>query len=342
MESPGAGRRPPLGFSLVSWDTGVNSQPGPWLKALEDIAALGVRRVTIVCYRFLQPASGAITDRSTMGLAAGPGLSLVSAVAERARARGFDVTLNPFLEIDHPAGIGKVWRGSVTSNSQFITNFCSAYAKYILEVATVARRTRASRLYVGSELSGLTRDRELTHFWRQLIADARKALGLQTRCRLGYAANHDEFDKVPFWDGLDEIGVDAYFPLVSPWQAKGPSRPHGNVLVRGFDRNLKMLKRFASRQRRPLAISEWGTVPFATTSVRPWHWQPSQTPDPDEQSRAYKALLQAIRTEGAWLSSCDLWHWRMPGNEGSTYGIDQTSELADHIRRYATMGASIG
>jgi homoserine trans-succinylase len=31
--------------------------------------------------------------------------------------------------------------------------------------------------------------------------------------KLTYAANWDDFDKVPFWNELDYIGIDAYFPL---------------------------------------------------------------------------------------------------------------------------------
>ena len=31
--------------------------------------------------------------------------------------------------------------------------------------------------------------------------------------KLTYAANWDEFKRVPFWKALDYIGVDAYFPL---------------------------------------------------------------------------------------------------------------------------------
>jgi hypothetical protein len=31
--------------------------------------------------------------------------------------------------------------------------------------------------------------------------------------KLTYAANWDDFDKVPFWKELDYIGIDAYFPL---------------------------------------------------------------------------------------------------------------------------------
>ncbi len=169
----------------------------------------------------------------------------------------------------------------------------------------------------------------------------RQRLGDTTDCRLGYAANHDEFERVPFWDDLDDIGVDAYFPLASTWEAKGRSRPRENVLMRRSSRNLKRLKEFSDKRRKRVTISEWGTVPFELTSTKPWDWQPSQIPDVDEQVRTYSTLLRSIESEGSWLSACDLWHWRMPGNGESPYGIDHTSEVASPANRWESFLISL-
>jgi hypothetical protein len=45
-------------------------------------------------------------------------------------------------------------------------------------------------------------------YWSQLIKKIKKIY-----FKLTYAANWDDFDKVPFWNELDYIGIDAYFPL---------------------------------------------------------------------------------------------------------------------------------
>ena len=45
--------------------------------------------------------------------------------------------------------------------------------------------------------------------WRALIADVRE----QTGAPLTYAANWTDYERVPFWDALDVIGIQAYFPL---------------------------------------------------------------------------------------------------------------------------------
>jgi hypothetical protein len=333
-DGPHRATRPLLGFNLVSWATATNTNSGPWLEALREIEALGVCRITIVCYRFVDARSGAITERSAHGLVAGPTLPVMADVLEHGRARGFDVGLLPFVEIDNTEGIGRVWRGSATFDGDSLSVFFSDYEAYLRELACIARDGHAARLYIGSELRGLTKNQRAASHWNRLIAALRHSLGSKAFCALTYAANWNEFQDVSFWPELDEIGVDAYFPLASREEAKGPARPSEAVLARGWNRTLEALGRFSRRQRKPLTISEWGTVPFDLTSTRPWDWQPTQVPDADEQLRAYRALLRSIRTEKEWLSASDLWHWRMPGNEGSAYGIDGTCDIANDIRRY--------
>lgn len=327
--------RPSVGFNLVSWAADANTNPNPWLAAIADIAELGIRRVTMVCYRFLNRASGSINVSSAHGLVAGPTDSVIAAVLDHGRVNGFDVGILPFVEVDNPEGIGRVWRGSVAFDRSRLATFFSDYEKYLLDVAAIARDGSAARFYIGSELAALTRDKDAATHWRRLIDAVRGVVERVPSCRLSYAANFDEFNHVPFWADLDEIGVDAYYSLASKGQAKGLSRPTEETLAHGWSRNLKTLRNFSDRQRQRLTISEWGSVPFDLTSTMPWHWQPSELPDPAEQSHAYQALLHSIRNENDWLSACDIWHWRMPGNDGSAYGIDGASEVARHIRAYA-------
>ena len=54
-------------------------------------------------------------------------------------------------------------------------------------------------------------DRMLTfeEEWRALIAEVRQ----HTDAPLTYAANWTDYRQVPFWDALDIIGIQAYFPL---------------------------------------------------------------------------------------------------------------------------------
>ncbi len=53
------------------------------------------------------------------------------------------------------------------------------------------------------------RRRDLDARWRRLISEVRE----RYTGRLTYAANFDQYELVTFWDDLDVIGVNAYFPL---------------------------------------------------------------------------------------------------------------------------------
>lgn len=56
------------------------------------------------------------------------------------------------------------------------------------------------------------RRRRLDVLWRELIAEVRQVYP----GRLTYAANFDQYRDVGFWDALDLIGINAYFPLRPP------------------------------------------------------------------------------------------------------------------------------
>jgi hypothetical protein len=323
---------PQLGFNLVSWSATTNVDPDVWLQALNDIESLGVRRVTVICYRFLQQATGLITKDSEYGLVSGPTDEVVSAVLKEGHRKGLDIGLNPFLEVDNPVGIGHIWRGSVSLAQPRLDFFFAQYESYLRDAAAIISEAGGTRLYVGSELSGLSSDPAARTTWIRIIEALYRHL--PPGCSLSYAANHDEVWGVPFWETLTNISVDAYYKLASDREARGLNRPTMQVLLKGWSDSLLRLKKFSSKHGKLCTISEWGTVPLDMTSSRPWNWQPSQLADPGEQHAAYRSMLQSIRHQGNWLHGCDFWHWRMPGNEGSDYGIDLSSPVSGYIREY--------
>jgi hypothetical protein len=53
------------------------------------------------------------------------------------------------------------------------------------------------------------RSSQRPEYWSQLIKKIKK-IYLETNL----CSNWDDFDKVPFWNELDYIGIDAYFPCL--------------------------------------------------------------------------------------------------------------------------------
>ncbi|MFI5954904.1 glycoside hydrolase family 113 [Cryptosporangium sp. NPDC051539] len=320
--------RPSIGFDLVSWSAEVNSDTAAWVDEIDRLRSVGVDRVTLVPYRFVSAETGRLSAQSAYGLNTGPSDAVLAAAIRRALAHGLDVGLMPLLELDQPEGIGRQWRGTLTLSGEPADEFFLGYGEYLAGLVRLAPPGGPLRMSIGSELRGLTSDRALAPRWRALIA------GLRPTSPLNYCANWDEFDRVPFWDDLDGISVNAYFPLASPRAAEGVGNPSAATLRKGWGPHLRTLRALAESRRRPLTISEWGTVPYDLTSTAPWNWRPTETPDPAEQFNAYDATLRAITDQGAWLAACDFWHWRMPGSEGSAYAVGPPDAVVDLIRAY--------
>lgn len=108
------------------------------------------------------------------------------------------------------------------------------------------------------------RARRLDQRWRELLAAVRRVY----QGPLTYAANFDQYDRVGFWDGLDLIGVNAYFPL------RKELRPAGlATFEEGWTKVLDDLQRFrqsAGLRDRPVLFTEIGYTYRRHCTVEPW------------------------------------------------------------------------
>jgi hypothetical protein len=186
------------------------------------------------------------------------------------------------------------WRGEIEFDEpEEWTRFWRGYTTWIEQLAAVTGE--ADGFVVGTEL-----DRTLGHesAWRKLIARVRA----RSAVPLTYAANWTDYGRVPFWDALDAIGVQAYFPLVEePTTAE-------DVLVEAWSRRMGELRKFAGRQRRPVLFTELGYSRSPMAPVTPW------VPGSDGPSYAalqelcMRVALAAVRDEPRVLGAF-LWKW---------------------------------
>jgi hypothetical protein len=146
---------------------------------------------------------------------------------------------------------------------------------------------------------------------------------------------------VPFWDQLDEIGIDAYFALATSAQASGVGNPSVGTLVSNWATILSAVEAFASGAGKPVAFSEWGCVAKDLTTTAPWDWNPSATADAAEQLNAYQSLLEATDHDATWLRDIALWHWSMEGAAGSAFAIEPTSLPGQMLSGYVPEPATL-
>jgi hypothetical protein len=324
---------PSLGMNLVAWDAPTNSDARLWQKAIEEVYALGVRRVALVSYALVDPQTGDVLSKSNHGLGLGPTRSVMTASIQAARSLGMEVSVRPWVEIDNSDGEGVLWRGLLKLEGNALNRFFRSYETLLQDLAKFAGNSGANRFYIGSEFMSLTNDPANSPYWGELIAKCREALAGR-KCSLSYAANFDEYERVPFWGALDEIGIDAYFPLATEDESEGPGKPSNAVMARNWGEILARLRSFSEDWKRPILMAEWGVVPFDGTTADPSEPQPSDTPDLDEALRAYRATLDAIGNAGPWLKGVDLWHWSVNPTEDSNYRIGEGTPIARIVQNY--------
>lgn len=109
----------------------------------------------------------------------------------------------------------------------------------------------------------------LEEHWTDLIARVRRVYDGP----LGYAANFDQYRKVSFWDRLDVIGVNAYFPLRSGALDEPDPEVLRSELVAGWTDVLERIDSFRGERGigdRPVVFTELGYTRRAGTTIQPW------------------------------------------------------------------------
>ena len=221
--------------------------------------------------------------------------------ARMARALGVKTLLKPHIWLSRSAG-GK-WSGQIemATEEDWLKWFAS-YRTFILHYARLAQDNDMDALCVGTELQLTVKDRRAD--WRKLIAEVR---GIY-KGPLVYAANwHQEFDAIEFWDDLDYIGIQAYFPLTDK---KDPTVAE---LKEGWRRHLPAIEKVQRRFGKPILFTEVGYRSSADAAIEPWAWPERGSTIADEaglrtQANAYQAFFETF-WDKEWVIGAYIWKW---------------------------------
>lgn len=129
-----------------------------------------------------------------------------------------------------------------------------------------------------------------------------------------------EYNDVKFWDKLDYIGVQAYFPLVSN------ENPSLNQIEEGWKQHIPSLETIAQKYNRKILFTEMGYKSCTNSAIKPWEWidnekMSSHTVSLKTQENCYKAFFKVIWDKD-WFGGVHLWKHRCD--------IDTSSSLLDN------------
>lgn len=213
------------------------------------------------------------------------------------QSKGIHIMLKPHLWMSDG------WRSNIKMNSkaEWDTWF-ESYKKNILHYAKMAEVTNVELFCIGTELRSSVENQP--NQWRVLIKEIKEIYS----GKLTYAANWDgEFNNIDFWDELDYIGVQAYFPLTL---AKNPGL---ETIKKGWNKHIKVLEDISITYNTPILFTEVGYRNDAYATVEPWEWGTIFTrlytkKSDKTQQLAYQALFEKLWNK-EWFAGIYAWQW---------------------------------
>lgn len=293
----------------------LDARTDPGVGTIERIRDLGATHITLISFGF-QPDSGTPEIRFSPEVRwYSESASGARRIAQIADSLGLRIILKPQLWLR-----GGAWTADIDfASEEDWTQWEGEYRDFALYAALLAQEIDAEMLVIGTELSNPVRKRP--HYWRSLIGEIRTLFG----GRLTYAANwHDDYQHVEFWDALDYIGVQAYFPISSD---DGPDIEN---LLHGWSRHKQDLLRLHLRFERPILFTEIGYRSVAYAASEPWRWPSREehgliNADPELQARLYESFFRTLWFED-WFAGAIVWKWYPEARSGPRIDIDFTPQ----------------
>ncbi len=218
--------------------------------------------------------------------------------------RGIEIMLKPQLWVSRGEFTGLI----KADNEEAWQELEQSYTKYILYFAELAEEENVAIFCIGTELEGFIDNRP--DYWKLLIDDIKKIY----KGKLTYAANWNEYNRTPFWDQLDYVGIDAYFP-VSDLQT-----PTLEACRKGWLQHKDTIHTFSKKYNKPILFTEYGYRSVDFAGKQPWRSDRDMTVvNFEAQKNATQALMETFWEE-EWLAGGFVWKWFH--NPESTWGED--------------------
>jgi len=214
---------------------------------------------------------------------------------------GLKVMLKPHLELAEDTTKRRYQIGRDFREDDWRIWFAS-YEGFIKHYALFAEKKGVEQLCVGTELSAT--EARATE-WRHIINEVRNHYSGS----LTYSANFDRAGNITWWDALDYIGVNAYYPLTdldSPCLAE---------LKKAWRPYVAGLRRLAVEWQKPVLFTEIGYRSADGANKRPWAWTEKRPVDLGEQADAYRATFESV-FEKSWLAGIYWWVWEVDAGQG--------------------------
>jgi len=277
------------GMSFAAWWPGLYSSPEAD-QALAELKDDGANWISLIVTRY-QDTIASTTIYASPGT---PTNDDLVHVINQAHSLGMMVMLKPHLDL---ANDSTHWRGDIGvgfSEANWTAWFTS-YKTFINYYAQLAQDYGADQFCIGTELVS-------TEFraadWQAVIAGVRGIFSGP----ITYAANQGSEGAINWWDKVDFIGVDAYYPLTNK------NDPTLAELKAAWVPLAAGLKSLSENWGKTILITEIGYRSQDGANQHPWDYQIGGTLDLQEQTDLYRAVFESVFNQG-WFAGIFWWSW---------------------------------
>lgn len=301
----------------------------PSEEAMARLAGLGVDHITLIPFGFQRRHNDPNLSFNPEPGWYSEGTTAARELAVLGDSMGFEIVLKPQIWLGHD---DDAWSATIGFDTEAEWQAWEAnYRTFILHHAQAAEEIASPLFVVGTELGNAVSERPA--FWRTLIAEIRTVYS----GALTYAANwHDDYEQVPFWDVLDYVGVQAYFPLAEP----GGTANHSVEQLRAaWAPHKAALKQVAEQTGKPILFTEIGYRSVPSAAAEPWKW-PSRGETTQADTTLQRQLYEAFFTsfwEEDWFAGALVWKWSIrPENrhwrrDGTSIGFSLEGKPAEDV-----------
>jgi hypothetical protein len=250
---------------------------------------------------------------------------------------GMKVAIKPLVDVGRNAAAAADRSKIDIRDAVQRAKWFASYEYMLAQYARMARDLHVDTLVIGTGLTGMTNDPEDQAQWRQIIKDIRSGdlmgdgkggfTGTLTYAATRESIYKDAYDPGAhqfFWDALDEIGVEGFWPLIS---GSDPDHDDPSVarLRQGWTYNFlrggmppgAALRALHDEYAKPVILTGLGYLSRGGTSADPSKGDYAQKAvggkvNTEAQARPYEAAFDfwnGVARQGGWFRGIYWWNW---------------------------------
>ena len=267
--------------------------------------------------------------------------SIADAVDYIHNTLGMKVLLKPMLDVDDGNWRAYIsptdpatWFGYNASNPFVKASsapLAGSYGDYLGKMADLAQQHHVEMFSIGCEMNNLENVSNLGR-WTNLISNVRSRYSGP----LTYSANWSTagagpagnvaggYNTVPFWNQLDDVGIDAYFNLTN---SNTPTQTQLNSAWTNIANTIQTWRSNSANgaANKPLIFTETGYASYDGSNKTPYSGPGSQAVDTNEQSMTYRALM-TVMSQQPWWDGAFWWNWTTSPTAGGTSDKNYTPQ----------------